>query len=563
MQIQFIGPSYVAYSLNIDAQRSINLYLEKKETQDAKGQPVEEFSLLGTPGLTTFCQLPTFPVRGQWVALDRLFVVSGNTLYEVFSNAVYKAIGTLLTNSYFVGMADNGLQLCVVDGANEYIYDFSTASSGSGALITITTTAGAVTGASLGSGGGSGYPASATFNLLVTGGGGNFGSVNVTTNAAGVVAAVNSVVYGGGSGYSDTSNCATSINMFFVNPAGEFFAGANTVSFCDGYFLLPQPLTNKYYLSGLYDGTSISGLDFAEKEGASDFIRNIIVDHRQPYIFGEFTTEPWYDSGSAAFPFAPIQGIFIETGLVATFAASKMDNTIIFLGKDRNGEGIVYRMQGYTPIRISTHAIELMINAWGDLQPASSYSYTDIGHSFYVLSHPNASTNLVYDSSTQQWHERAWADPTTGELTRHRAATYSNAFSQHMMGDWETGTLYTSDPTDYTDAGNPIHRIRISPHGSNDLERVFYSYFQVDMETGVGLDGNGLAQNPQIVMQYSNDGGHTWSYERTKSVGPIGKTKRRAFWNKCGQGRDRVWKIKISDPVKVVLIGAKVKAGSQ
>lgn len=562
MQIQFIGPSYELSSLNIDAQRSINLFLEKKEVGDSKGEPTEEFSLLGTPGLKQFVMLPTFPVRGQWVALDNLYAVAGNTLYQIFSNGSYRSLGTLLTSTYYVGMFDNGLQLCVVDGANEYIYDLNSVATGSGAQITITTTAGAITGASLGGSGGSGYPANSTFNLSVVGGGGQFGVVNVSSSSAGGVSAVNGVKFAGGTGYVDTVNAGTSTNTFFANPGGSDFNGANTGCFIDGYFVFPQPASNKFYLSGLYDGTSLSGLDVAEKEGSSDFIRTVVNIHRQLFILGEFTTEPWYDAGTAVFPLAPIQGIFVETGCAAIFSVVKMDNTIVWLGKDRNGDGIVYRMQGYTPIRISTHGIEKIIKSWGDLQSAIAYSYTDGGHSFYVLSHPSGNTTISYDSASMQWHERAWADPITGRMQRHRGSTYSNAFSQHIVGDWETGALYTMDTSIYTDAGNAIQRVRISPHGDNDLERVFYSYFQVDMETGVGADGGGQGETPQIMMQYSNDGGHTWSAERWRSFGAIGKKKSRAYWNKCGQARDRVWKIMISDPVKVALIGAKVKASS-
>jgi hypothetical protein len=59
-------------------------------------------------------------------------------------------------------------------------------------------------------------------------------------------------------------------------------------------------------------------------------------------------------------------------------------------------------------------------------------------------------------------------------------------------------------------------------------------------------------------MQYSDDGGHTWSSERWTSLGNIGKYRTRAMWRRLGRSRERVYRVLVSDPVKVVMIGAKL-----
>src|SRR5262249_15560263 len=70
---------------------------------------------------------------------------------------------------------------------------------GSGATLSITTSGGVITGATLVNGG-SGYPASATVDLAVTGGGGSGGIVAVTTDASGVVTGLaGSPIVAGGS----------------------------------------------------------------------------------------------------------------------------------------------------------------------------------------------------------------------------------------------------------------------------------------------------------------------------------------------------------------------------
>ena len=68
------------------------------------------------------------------------------------------------------------------------------------------------------------------------------------------------------------------------------------------------------------------------------------------------------------------------------------------------------------------------------------------------------------------------------------------------------------------------------------------------METGVGLQ-SGQGIDPQIMMQYSDDGGRTWSSELWRDIGAVGKYKTRVKWNKLGVARDRVYMVEMTDPV--------------
>jgi hypothetical protein len=73
----------------------------------------------------------------------------------------------------------------------------------------------------------------------------------------------------------------------------------------------------------------------------------------------------------------------------------------------RAAKGIVYRANGYTAQRISTHAVEWQIQQYGNLSDAIAYTYQQDGHSFYVLIFPSANTTWVFDVATSLWHERA------------------------------------------------------------------------------------------------------------------------------------------------------------
>jgi hypothetical protein len=95
---------------------------------------------------------------------------------------------------------------------------------------------------------------------------------------------------------------------------------------------------------------------------------------------------------------------------------------------------------------------------------------------------------------------------------------------------------------------------------------------QLDCETGVGLSGQQqetgflLAEDddflvtenddklelefnvvqgsdPQVMLRFSDDGGHTWSNEHWKSMGKIGRYGYRTIWRRLGATmkiRDRV-----------------------
>jgi hypothetical protein len=87
----------------------------------------------------------------------------------------------------------------------------------------------------------------------------------------------------------------------------------------------------------------------------------MVVDHREIWLAGPKQTVGYFNTGDNNFPFSPISSAFIENGSAAQFGAIKLDNTIFWIGADERGSGMAWRAQGYTPSRISTHAIE---TAW-------------------------------------------------------------------------------------------------------------------------------------------------------------------------------------------------------
>lgn len=356
---------------------------------------------------------------------------------------------------------------------------------------------------------------------------------------------------------------------YFIDPSAETvtpiadpdFTGSMNVYFVDGYFVFDKLNSGEFQITQLY-GTDIDGLDFATAEGAPDPIVSLIVDHREVWLLGTDTCEVWIDAGGADFPFQRIQGAFLEIGCAATYSTAKMDNSIFWLAYDERGFGTVQRAVGYSNVRVSNHAVEYAIGTYSRIDDAVAFTYTQEGHSFYVLSFPTAGRTWCYDASTNEWHERAYRN-TDGSQGRIRANCQMNFAGLTLVGDWETGDIYSLDLNTYTDNGQPIERIRSCPHITNNTDYLFFHTLEITMQTGVGIP-SGQGSDPQAMLRWSDDGGYSFSNERWASIGKIGERKSRVRWRRLGKSRDRVFQVTISDPIPVIITSAALNvAGGQ
>lgn len=370
------------------------------------------------------------------------------------------------------------------------------------------------------------------------------GAVSIADNGLHVI------VVDGAYGYTWTMASDT-----FAAISDPDFLGADTVTYQDGYFILNRPDTGQFYLSEL-NAITFDALDIATAEAKPDTLVGVISSNLNVYLFGTQTTEVYYNSGDADFPFSRIQGAVIDVGCAAAHSIAKVQGSLYWIGQDAGGRGIVYRTEGYQAKRISTPAIESVIRGVSttDLADARAWTYQQGGHQFYCLNLPGVDATWCFDASTGLWHERTYRGSWGQE--RHRADCHTVAHGENVVGDYETGALYALDPDTYTDNSTAIVRQRTAPHITKELRRVAHLWFELDMEAGVGLSGSGQGTDPVAVLEWSDDGGHTWSNEHEADIGAIGEYKARVRWRRLGSARQRTYRVTISDPVKVVLIGA-------
>ena len=351
------------------------------------------------------------------------------------------------------------------------------------------------------------------------------------------------------------------VTNVFAQITDADFPGAVTVGYIDGYFVFNEPNSQRIWVTTLLDGLSVDPLEFSEAIGSPDGVVGLIVDHREVWVFGSDSVEVWYNSAEVDFPLARIQGAFNEIGCIAPYSIAKLDNGLFWLGTDARGQGIVYRANGYTGARVSTHAIEYAIAQYGNISDALAYTYQQEGHSFYVLIFPTANATWVYDVSTQMWHERAGF--VNGAFTRHRSNCQCNFEGNTVVGDFQNGNIYTFDLDIYADNSQPQKWLRswraLAP-GQNNLKRTAHHSLQLDAETGVGLVV-GQGSQPEAMLRWSDDGGHTWSNEHWQLMGAIGQYGYRTIWRRLGMTlklRDRVYEVSGTDPVKIAIMGAEL-----
>lgn len=327
------------------------------------------------------------------------------------------------------------------------------------------------------------------------------------------------------------------------------FPTVSSTAFLDGYTVVSKADSGQFNISSLYDTTAYDALDFATAEETPDNLVRLSSFNSALWLMGETSLEPYYNSGDADFPYQQISGAANTTrGLLGKFAVAQDDNSLFFIGNDK----IVYRIVGYTPQRISTHAVEAAINDYAVTSDAFCFISELDGHKFLVITFPTASKTWVCDIATGLWHERTTL--ISGIEYRWRANCHAKFAGKQLVGDYLNGKIYELSPTVYTEDGNTIERIMQGSVQWQDGNRFILDRVRLDIDAGVGLI-TGQGSDPQVMREFSDDGGKTWSNEAWRSFGAIGAYNTRCEWRREGQTRERIYKFSITDPVPVRVTG--------
>lgn len=345
----------------------------------------------------------------------------------------------------------------------------------------------------------------------------------------------------------------TIANNTLTQISGEEFFGASDVTVLDSRLVWTVPKSGRIQWSGLLN-TDTTALSYATAETKSDDLVRTIANGGQLWLIGEKSTEIWSSTGDANLPFQRMPGAFIPVGCVAKDSVCQFGQSLVWLSQSDAGRGQIVMTQGYQAQRISNHAIEYEIASYSRIDDAYSFAYQEHGHSFLLMTFPSAKKTWCFDSTTNMWHERSFYNTETNKHEQHRAASYCYFMNAHLVGDRLNSKVYQLTPNAQTDDGASILRERITPvvnpHGTRLIFSELELIAQVGQETGI---------DPQIILDWSDDRGKTWSHSQQQSLGKIGEYGKRVIFRRLGQSFGRVFRIRMSDPVRLVITGAKVK----
>lgn len=328
----------------------------------------------------------------------------------------------------------------------------------------------------------------------------------------------------------------------FTRITSDAFYGASRVAFLDNFFLFPRPDTGQFIKTQINDATDLDALDFATAESSPDNLVLPFVVQKRLLLFGTGNTEFWRDAGSADFPFEPGGGL-MEVGCLAIHSPRLIDNTVYWVGRDRNGPGSVYRLNGYAAERVSTDAVDLALQASTDITAAVGYAYQDKGFAFYAVTAPGLDGTWVFNIKAQAWDRRCDTD-SLGQFTMDRAVCHTYNFGKHFVGGSD-GKIYRMASDVYMKGSDPLIRQRTSPHTATpSLLRLFFNRFTLDCTTGASTSVETF-----VELSWLDWGiGSKWSNWVRRSLGAVGQRFPRVTWflASLGSGIDRVWRVRYS-----------------
>lgn len=276
------------------------------------------------------------------------------------------------------------------------------------------------------------------------------------------------------------------------------------VRYADGFFFVLFANSNQIQVSNPGDGSTFQGVAQTVVSVFTGNASAIFENQRLLWVFGTNATQPYYDSGNFPFPYDVIQGAKIEQGIAAPASPVKADNSIFWMGQDERGSGIFWRANGYTPQRVSTHAMEYEWSTYPTIADLVTYSYQEQGHTVVVLHFSTAQKTWCLDLATNSWFQKGFWNPQPGNFTIHRAFCHTFNFNLHLVGDPTTGAVYQQSSSILSDFGNVIRRVRRAPHIAKEEARIFHSELQVAVETGLGPQFQGAAVPTIIPMLDAN-----------------------------------------------------------
>jgi hypothetical protein len=257
-----------------------------------------------------------------------------------------------------------------------------------------------------------------------------------------------------------------------------------------------------------------------------DNIVGLARQNNQVLAFGTYSSEFFYDAANASgSPLARNEGTVLQVGCAAPYAVYENEKFCIFIGQSDSGGRAAWMLEGFSPKKVSTEAIERILDAEGSaISTAKGYGIRTKGHLFYVIN--LAACTLVYDVEEKVWHE--WSSNSSGDHVAFNYDYQTDPLNGTSILLHNTdGYLYVLSPDYHDDSGTSILAdVYTSKYDGSTMNRKFMHNLNIVGDLG-----------PSFSIRWSDDDYVTWNTYFNLST-------TRPFISRCGSFRRRAFNIR-------------------
>jgi hypothetical protein len=314
------------------------------------------------------------------------------------------------------------------------------------------------------------------------------------------------VIVSGNSAYVHDGTSLSSLTLTFT-PVQVDYLNQQFIMLADN---------NRVYISNV--GSTIFGAtNFFEPESSSDDAVAVVVFNQFVMNFGADTIEPWENTGVGTPPFERMNGAIIEdAGALNKNSIAVTKDALYFLGAN----SLPYRMQSFQAKKLTeqNHGIAELFRSYNK-SGAYVRSILAEGQDIIAFSFPADNKTWCFSETTGLWFELT--DNVNDSLWIGRTGSF--LFDKQLVGDRSNGNIYELDPDTYQDNSVTKDRERTfrpitGALTSTPRENMQLRSMRFAVETGIGVTDT----SPQMMVQYSFDGGRSYSNERSLPLGEQG-----------------------------------------
>lgn len=298
----------------------------------------------------------------------------------------------------------------------------------------------------------------------------------------------------------------------------------------------------RIYNSAVEDPTTWGALDYISKTSEPDGGVAIVKHLNFIVAFGAWSGEFFYNAGNATgSPLDRSSSYKMDIGCASGTSLIEFAQTAAWIGQSREAGRGVYILEGVSPVKISTPAIERYLNA-SNLTTVDALALTIAGHTFYSITLNDLSITLVCDINEKRWYQ--WSTDSAGTDVMWKYSSITSFEGVSYLQDRTTGQLSTLSTSVYQDeTANINYRIVSYKIDAKSHNRKFWQHLEII----------GDKTSATLQVRHSDDDYTTWTTYRNVDL-----SLERPILRQLGSARRRVYDFFSTSNVAIRLQAAEI-----